>query len=57
MENNLEKLDSMMTNIDSEDQEFLDLVATFGEGFIDMSIFQWMFAETEQTDLTTVVDN
>ena len=56
MQNNFENPDYMMTNIDSEDQEFLDLVATFGEGFFDMSIFQ-MFTETEQIDSTIVVDN
>lgn len=56
MQHNLEKLDSMMTDIDSDDQEFLDLIATFGEGFIDMSIFQ-MFTESEQIDATKVVDN
>lgn len=56
MEHNLEKLDGMMTDIDIDDQEFLDLIATFGEGFIDMSIFQ-MFREPEQIDSTKVVDN
>ena len=56
MQNNFENPDYMMTNIDSEDQEFIDIVATFGEGFFDMSIFQ-MLTETEQIDSTIVVDN
>jgi hypothetical protein len=55
MEHNVEKLEDM-NNFDVEDQEFLDLVATFGEGFIDMSIFH-MFNESEIPDLPKLVDN
>ena len=40
----------MWADVDSDEQEYLDRLATFGEGFHDLSRFQDMAAESGQID-------
>jgi len=55
MENEVEKHTVLISSLEDDDAEFLDLLATFGEGFIDMSIFNIMLVD--DINATQGVDN